>query len=388
MKDNNPTIIVFANKYPNSLEPNVNVFTQQIVWCFTDLGYNCIVICPTAINYNVRNYSFPKKRMEITESGKKVIIFHPQYIGFGQNNRILLKTRVGLTTNFYIRSVDRVLKKLDLNNVVFFAEFLCPAGVAASVLGKKYKVNSFMQCGEATYRGDKRYGNKKLAKLLNNLTGVIAVSGHNKNYLINAGIINEDKIIVLPSGYRKSRIYPRDKVESRKRLGIPLDKFIVGFCGSYGERKGVLRLEKAIDEISDNDILFAAVGKGGKAPTSSKCILQGTINHADLAWFYSAIDVFAFPTYSEGCCTAIVEAIACGCPIISSDRSFNYEICDETNSILIEPDDIDAMKENIIKLKNNESLRKQLSRGSLEKAKELSLDAKANKVLQYMLGDR
>lgn len=384
---NKTTILILANKYPNFIEPNVNVFTQQITWSFVDQGYNCIVICPVAINYNKNNFKIPFKRIEITKSGKEIAIFHPKYVGLGQNKNFFLKSRVAATTNEYISAVERVLKEIDISDTIFFAEFLCPAGVAASILGKKYNIPSYMQCGESTYEGNNRYGNKALAnKWLKDLTGVIAVSGHNKNALLNAGVISEDKIIVLPSGYRKDRIFKRDKVESRIKLGLPLNKFIVGFCGSYGERKGVLRLQQAIDNIEDLDIVLAAVGKGKGAPTSEKCIMQGPLNHEDLAWFYSAIDIFAFPTYNEGCCTAIVEAIACGCPIISSDRAFNYEICDDTNSILIEPDDIDTMSSNIIKLKNDDELRKRLSEGSLEKAKGLSLDDKAKKVLDYMLG--
>lgn len=385
MNKSNHKIVILANKYPNFLEPNVNVFTQQIVWCFAERGYECIVICPVAINYKRQNYKFPSKRVEKTETGKEINIYHPKYIGLGQNGKTALRIRVRFTTEAYIDACEAVLKKMDLKNVVLFAEFLCPSGVAASILGKKYGLKAYMQCGEAIYQGDIRYGNSILkSKLLDGLNGVIAVSGHNKNYLVDAGVIDQERIIVLPSGYRKDRIFQRDKIEARKRLGLPLDKFIVGFCGSYDERKGVLRLQKAIDEIADESIVFAAVGKGEKVPTSKKCVWTGPINHKELAWFYSSIDVFAFPTYNEGCCTAIVEAIACGCPIISSDRSFNYEICDETNSLLIEPDDIDAMKENIIKIKNDKELRMKLSSGSLEKAKELSLDNKAQRVLQYM----
>lgn len=378
-------VIILANKYPNFLEPNINVFTQQITWAFAEQNCECIVICPVAINYSISNIKFPNKRIEITESGRKIQIYHPKYLGLGQNNKWLLKKRVAATTYAYILAADKILKKVISKNCFIFAEFLCPCGVAASILGGKYHIPSYMQCGEATYQGDIRYGNEVLKeKWLHDLSGVIALSTQNKNYLVHAGIIDTDKIIVLPSGYRKDRIYQRDKFAARKRLNLPLNKFIVGFCGSYDDRKGILRLEKAIDEIQDTDIVLAAVGKGNFEPTSSKCVLKGPVNHVDLAWFYSAIDVFAFPTYHEGCCTAIVEAIACGCPVISSDRPFNYEICDHTNSILIEPDDIGAMKRSILKLKNDEKLRHQLSRGSLRRAKELSLDEKAKKILDFV----
>ena len=378
-------IIILANKYPNMVEPNVNVFTQQIAWSFADLGLKCVVICPTALNYDKRNRQINVFDSEKTENGRIVKVIRPRYYGMGQDGDKFQKIRVSFTTKQYIKAVDAVLKKMDLKNSVLFAEFLCPSGVAASLLGKKYKLRSYMQCGEATYQGDKKYGNRKLANvLLRDLTGVVALSGQNRDYLINAGVVPKNKIIVLPSGYRRDRIFPRNKQESRKRLGLTENKFIVGFCGSYDDRKGVLRLEKAVDMIEDADVCFAACGKGECVPTSSKCVWTGPINHEELAFFYSALDVFAFPTYNEGCCTAIVEAIACGCPIISSDRSFNYEICQANNSILIDPDDINAMKNSILYLKNNPKEREKLSCGSLEIAKGLSLDEKAKKIIDYI----
>lgn len=383
----NKTIIVFANKYPNELEPNVNVFTQQITWSFVDTGVDCIVICPLAINYKLRYLKFKAVREEITESGKIIKVYHPKYIGFGQTGKYFLKLRVRLTQLFYNRAIKKVLKNYIDNDPVIFAEFLCPSGVAAALLGEKYGLRSYMQCGEATYQGNLKYGNLYLRKVLNKLNGVIALSGQNKQFLIDAGVIKSEKIKIMPSGYRKDRIYKRDKIESRKKLGLPLDKFIVGFCGSYDERKGVLRLERAIDKINDDCIVFAAVGKGKCMPSSKKCVYTGTINHSELAYFYSAIDVFAFPTYNEGCCTAIVEAIACGCPIISSNRSFNYEICKSTNSILIEPDDIEALARNIVLLKLDENKRKRMSENSLIIAKDLSLDMKAQNIVNYVFGD-
>lgn len=379
------TVVILANKYPNTIEPNVNVFTQQITWSFADHDAECIVICPVAVNYNKKNRFLPFFEEEASESGRKIKVYRPKYLGLGQDGKNAQKARVAITTALYIQAVEKILKKLQITNLVLFAEFLCPAGVAASVLGKKYGIPAYMQCGEATYQGEEKYGNKKLReKLLNGLTGVIALSGQNRDFLVDAGVVPGEKIIVLPSGYRKDRIYSRDKVEARKRLNLPQNKFIVGFCGSYDDRKGVLRLEKAVDLIKDPDVCLAACGKGKLEPTSEKCVLKGPIHHSELAWFYSAVDVFAFPTYHEGSCTAIVEAIACGCPIISSDRSFNYEICDATNSILIDPDDIEGMAENILKLKNDVQLRNKLSAGSLKMAKGLSLDDKAKKVLAFM----
>lgn len=377
-------LVILANKYPNLIEPNVNVFTQQVAWALLDNEINITVICPNPLNYCKDNKLLPYYSIESNESGKKLEIYRPRYFGLGQDRNFMQKLCVDITTKMYIKAVDSVLKKMCLDDTVILAEFICPSGVAASLLGKKYNINSYMQVGEATYQGDKKYGNIKLNKKLESLCGVIALSGYIRDYIINANIFEKNKIIIIPSGYRKNRIYKRDKNIARDKFNLPRDKFIVGFCGSFDDRKGILRLEKAIDSIDDQNIVLAACGKGELMPTSKKLVWNGPINHEELGWFYSAIDVFAFPTFFEGCCTAIVEAIACGCPIITSDRSFNYEICDKNNSILIEPTDIEAMKNAILEIKNDKNRREEMSKSSLKKAKNLSLDIKAKKMIDFM----
>lgn len=377
-------LVILANKYPNFIEPNVNVFTQQVAWALLDNEINITVICPNPLNYCKDNKLLPYYSIESNESGKKLEIYRPRYFGLGQDRNFMQKLCVDITTKMYIKAVDSVLKKMCLDDTVILAEFICPSGVAASLLGKKYNINSYMQVGEATYQGDKKYGNIKLRKKLESLSGVIALSGYIRDYIINANIFEKNKIIIIPSGYRKNRIYKRDKNIARDKFNLPRDKFIVGFCGSFDDRKGILRLEKAIDSIDDQNIVLAACGKGELMPTSKKIVWNGPINHEELGWFYSAIDVFAFPTYFEGCCTAIVEAIACGCPIITSDRSFNYEICDKNNSILIEPSDIEAMKNAILEIKNDKNRQEEMSKSSLKMAKNLSLDIKAKKMIDFM----
>ena len=108
------------------------------------------------------------------------------------------------------------------------------------------------------------------------------------------------------------------------------------------------------------------------------------MNNDELVWFYSALDVFVLPTEHEGCCNAIVEAIACGCPIISSDRSFNYDICDKTNSILVDPNDVEEIKNAIQKLYDNDKLREQLAQGSILKSKDLTLNKRAKNIIKFI----
>ena len=374
--------MIITNKYPNVTDPNVCVFVQQLVWTIADLGYKCMVVVPMPVNLQKEYIKFPDKKEEVTEKGSKITLYYPKYVSAGQAGTFLQKARVKITTQLFTKAVERVLLGLREKPDVLYAHFICPAGVAAARLGKKYGIPTFMAHGEATYSGDKKYGNKVLAKELTGLRGVIAVSGQNKSYCAEAGIVQEEKIEVFPNGYRPERFQKKEKIEARRKFGWPEKAFIAGFCGSFDERKGVLRLQKAIDELED--VYFVCAGKGKLVPDSQKCLWAKPVSNDELAWFYSALDVFVLPTEHEGCCNAIVEAIACGCPIISSDRSFNYDICDETNSILVDPDHVDEIKTAIWKLYENERLRLELADGSSRKAGELTLEKRAENIMEFI----
>ena len=172
-------------------------------------------------------------------------------------------------------------------------------------------------------------------------------------------------------------------MEARKHFGWNDKEFIVGFCGSFDERKGVLRVEKAVDMIDENNIVFACAGKGEQNPTSDRCIWKKPVNNNELVYFYNAIDVFCLPTQNEGCCNAIVEAMACGCPIISSNKKFNYDILNNKNSIMINPDNVDEIKNAIIRLKSNTKLINNMGEESLIIAEQLTLDKRAEKILDF-----
>ena len=376
------SIMIITNKYPNITDPNVCVFVQQLVWTMADLGYQCMVIVPLPINLNKAFVNFPEKKEEITENGSRIMVYYPRYVSAGQAGAFMQKARVRFTTDMFTKAVDKVLSGLKEKPDILYSHFICPAGVAASRLGKKYGIPAFMAHGEATYSGGKKYGNQVLKKELNGLKGVIAVSSQNKAYCADNGIVSEDIIEVFPNGYRPERFYKRDKKEARKKLCLPEDKFIAGFCGSFDERKGVLRLQEAVNQLED--VYFVCAGKGKLIPDSSKCLWSKPVNNDELVWFYSALDVFVLPTEHEGCCNAIVEAIACGCPIISSDRSFNYDICDKTNSILVDPNDVEEIKNASQKLYDNDKLREQLAQGSILKSKDLTLNKRAKNIIKFI----
>ena len=90
------------------------------------------------------------------------------------------------------------------------------------------------------------------------------------------------------------------------------------------------------------------------------------------------------PTKGEGCCNAIIEALGCGLPVISSNMPFNDDILDNTNSIRIDVNNIDQIISAINRLKNDAVLLQRLHQGAKRSAKRLDINLRAENILRFM----
>lgn len=376
-------ICVITNKYPNELEPNALVFLQQLVWSFSDCGIVCNVICPVPVNINPAYLRLPKESEEKTSKDNKIKLYFPRYIGFGQTNYGPINP-ARITTYFFTKAVEQVIKVAKIRADVLYGHFITPAGIAVSRIGAKYSIPCFMAYGEATLMTINHFGGvERVARELKSLNGVVAVSTRNKHVLVDLSIVDSSKVHVFPNAYRSDRFRKIDKYEARKQLGLPSSLFIAAFVGSFDERKGMPQLLKAA-RLLGTKIGIICAGKGPITPDVENCLFSGPVHHDELSWFYNAADVFVLPTQNEGMSNAIIEAMACGLPIISSDLPFNDDILDDSNSIRIDPNDVDALISAITTLRDNPELRARLAQGSLNKAKNLTLDARARNIMSFI----
>lgn len=374
-------ICILSSRYPTEQTPTNHVFVQQLVWSLADLGIECHVISPTPRLFNEKLRNIAKIQKELTNKNSEISLYFPTYISFGQRKVIGLSL-ARITTFFYYLSVKKVINKHKLDFDAIYGHFITPAGIVSSKIGKKLMIPSFLAYGESTTWSIDNYGIEKVRQELSNLNGVISVSSYNKKVLLDKNIIAKEKVEVFVNAIRTEHFYPRDKIEARKKFKFKEDDYIVAYVGQFSERKGVKRVSEAINNIKGVSIAYA--GKGPLQPDDCNTIFCNTIDPEDMPWYLSAADVFVLPTLNEGCCNAILEAMACGLPIISSDLPFNYDILDESNSILINPNSISEIRDAITLLRDNLDLRKEMSENSLKKATHFSYENRARNILEFI----
>ncbi len=372
-------ICFITNKYPNAVEPNVIVFLQQLISAISAEGVKCTVICPIQINIYPKLHVLPQKRVD-HYMGNDIEVYFPRYLGLGMTD-FFGYNPARITTNSFGKAAEKVLINLNEKPDYLYGHFVTPSAITCARLGRKYSIPVYFAYGEATYMTIDAFGRKRVKEELKSVSGVIAVSSQNKDMI--SDYVPQGITEVFPNAIDDEVFYPHDREESRRKFNIDPKDFVVSFVGSFDERKGINRLCEAIDQFNGSVKLVCA-GKGPLKPTTPHCIFQDSVLHEDLPWLLSASDIFVLPTRHEGCCNAIIEAMACGLPIISSKRSFNDDVLDASNSIRIDQDNISEIYNAIKEMRENEDKRIKLSEGSLMRSKGLTITSRAKRIIQFM----
>lgn len=365
-------IAIVTWDYPDERR-SVFPFVKNLVDEWAKQGHNCTVIAPFSVTKNKRRYSFESNY----KINKKVVnIIRPNYISLSN----LAVGPIRITEFFRKRAVVRGLKSLKKNPDVIYCHFWRSA-CEALPYAKKYDIPLIVATGESTIDG---IDEKEKPEFFKYLSGVVAVSSKNMKESVALGLCKEEKCIVVPNAI-DSRLFNRqEKRLCRLKLSLPQDAYIVAFVGWFNERKGARRVSEAINQINGTPVYSIFVGSGDDEPSCPNILFMDRLQHHEIPLYLNAADAFVLPTQHEGCSNAIVEAMACGLPIISSDLPFNWDICDETNSILVNPNNIEAIKNAIIKLRDNRDLRDKLSLGSLAKAESLTIDKRASRIIEFI----
>lgn len=377
-------LTVLCEDYPSEGRP-VFVFVEQLVNELAKQGVEISVVAPQSLTRHFfRHIPFLPKVTTIDNNGHPYIVYRPYSVSFGNGHRLLYK----FVNKYNQHKIERVVEKI--NPDVLYGHFWHSA-YKLFPYAKRNKKPLFVACGEGDNALESlvsRMPINEKEQFTNAVSGVISVSSENKRKCVGFNLTKDEDIVVLPNAV-DANIFKRNANHNvRRELGLTAEDFLIAFTGAFIRRKGSDRLSEAVDKLNDQHVKVAFIGgslDGDDATPNCKGIVHiGKINHDDVPQYLFAADCFCLPTLKEGCSNAIVEALAAGLPVISSNLPFNEDILNETNSIKIDPMNVDEIADAIKTLKDSPELRKELSSGALKMASNLRIDKRAAGIIGFI----
>lgn len=371
-------ICFVAEGYPTQEDPFMT-FVRELIVQIAMEGEKCTVIAPQSISRAVRQRvpTRPFVWKDKYDAKNTLIVYQPPYVSFSGFLRSVVNKQIIKATR---RAIQKVNKQEPID--ILYAHFWHMAVIAAEA---DAKLPIIVASGEDIPTVKERFPNAYVDNMLKKVRGVIYVAQNSYEKSKRLKLQSTQPYIIEPNGYNPLEFKPLDRKQCRADLGWNQDDFIISFIGSFDKRKGVDRLSTALKSVNqDGSVKSCFIGTGKIQPKCPGILFAGKLGHSEIAKYLCASDAFVLPTNSEGCCNAIIEALGCGLPIISSDLPFNEYILDEECSIRIDTNDVNQIITAIKKLRDDNELRKELAEGALRKASTLTIGTRAKSILNFI----
>ena len=369
-------VLTFTTLWPNAEQPNFGVFVKHRVAALAKLdGVNVRVVAPVPYFPNT-NWEVYRRGVENTELAQSVraklrascanlcasavektlnkLILESTRNRWQQLARVpeweqiadlptlhpryLVTPKIGMSFygDWMARGAWKVVQQLHAETPfdLIDAHYVYPDGYAATLIGKRLNIPVFVTARgtDINLFSQMPLIRPKIVSTLNRADGVIAVSEALKQRMVELGIVAE-KIAVIRNGIDHSIFHPRDRNEARRRLNLDPEDCVLLTVAALVPLKGIDQLIEAVALLQKREpnrrwkLLVIGEGPERRALESqisnlklqNQVQLVGAKPQDELADWYSAADLFCLASDREGCPNVILEALACGVPVVASN---------------------------------------------------------------------
>jgi glycosyltransferase involved in cell wall biosynthesis len=221
---------------------------------------------------------------------------------------------------------------------------------------------------------------------------LLAVSEYTKSEIMRWLHVPAERITVTYNGVAE-RFRPQDAAavaELRRRAGLP-ERFIL-FVGTLEPRKNLPALLEAYARIAGDTDAALVIG-GGKGwlydeifaraeqlNLGQRLHFAGFIPDEELPLWYAAAELFVLPSLYEGFGIPVLEAMACGTPVVTTTSSSLPEVAGDA-ALTVPPTDVDAMADAMLRLLQQPELRAELIERGVEQAARFTWESTAQRTL-------
>ncbi|PSO44870.1 hypothetical protein BRC21_00825 [Candidatus Saccharibacteria bacterium SW_7_54_9] len=217
---------------------------------------------------------------------------------------------------------------------------------------------------------------------------VVAVSDYLRQEIADLYPQFAHKVRMVHEGVNLDSFKTHGQAESRNKPEVPYLLFVSTLFPYKRADQAVRAFARVINREGRKDLRLKLAGKDpGEESQRLKQIAHdhgvydrvdvlGVVSHDEMPKLYRGAEAFLFPSTVETFGLPVLEAMACGTPVIASDRMSVPEIVGDAG-LLVDPDDTSALTDAVCRLLENESLRKELREAGKERAQHFTWERTA-----------
>ncbi|KPK53168.1 MAG: glycosyl transferase family 1 [Thiotrichales bacterium SG8_50] len=364
MEKSNINIVVFSSLFPSEVRPTAGIFIRERMFRVA-AKMPLTVVSPVpwfpfqALVRRYRPHFRPMPSRHEIQDG--IDVYYPRYFSIPGFVKFLDGFFMALGSFATLRKL-RNEERCDLID----SHFAFPDGKAATLLGKwlQRPVTITLRGTEVSHSKE-RLKRLLLVEALGDATRIFSVSTSLKKLAEGLGI-ESGKIRVIGNGVDADKFQAIDRQAAREQLGLPVDSEVLLTIGALVERKGFHRVIELMPSLLSQGkvIHYLIVGGAGPEGDWTEHLKQmvselgltghvhflGTLPPTELYLPLSAADVFVLSTRNEGWANVLLEALACGVPVVASDVGGNSEvIASEDLGFIVPFGDRNALERSIVK---------------------------------------
>lgn len=330
-------ILVITNLYPYPWEPNRAAFNRQQFEKLAEISsVKLIVLVPWTSAF--KNLSTLKATTVNNVEVDYCVYLYPPKVGRSLYPLFILLSL--LTRSWSIKKF-----KPDC----IFSSWAFPDAVAGGLLAKWLKIPTVIKVhgSDINMHSEIEARRVQIRRAMNRAGAVVAVSNDLRKKILQMGIA-ADKVHVLYNGINKSLFYPQDKDMARSLCAIDAARKVILFIGNLKTTKGCnllldayVLLARKVDAV---DLYYIGTGdqqqalrkKAVEFDLEPRVHFLGSLPHKVLAQWINASDVLVLPSMNEGVPNVILEAQACGTPVVATRVGGIPEVVSSDSGILVD----------------------------------------------------
>jgi teichuronic acid biosynthesis glycosyltransferase TuaC len=343
-----PRLAVVSSYFPIRAEPHRGHSAYQTLRRMTS-RMEIEVFCPLAVYPSFlrpRNFSYIR-----ADPGYSPPDVRARYIEYPALPLVSRPWNGAVCARYVLPHLERFKPDLILSYYVY------PDGYAAVSCGKRLGVPVIVGAiGSDINRIPDRISTFLTSKALREASFVLTVSEHLRDEAVRLGA-SPERTRAVRNGCDTSEFRLADRAQARNRLGLDAESEVAVFVGWIAPTKGLRELVDAVTRlrVSHPRLQLFCIGEGAfqaelearasNAGSRDRIRFLGRCGSPEVASWLAAANVFCLPSYAEGCPNSVIEALACGRPVVGTRVGGIPELVDSESGILVAPRDSEALAE-------------------------------------------